>query len=470
MVFLDSALGIEIRRDKLIFAAVRKGFQDFTLRSCTVIEDYRNLPLPRLRDRLSRYLKSNGFNRENVILGLPREEAVIRYIDLPLEVEENLDQVVQFQLEKFEPSEEGGSYHDYVVVQKDAGKRKIRLQLIMVPKGLLDEYLRIFHELNLYPTAVRFSSVGMYQLFSIHEEGFPGKSPYLVLNIDSDSLEMAILTDSSGFCSSKVFVSPEDLSSERIVREVDVFLTQTGLAAEGLAKIYLTGPGGELFLEEFRRRFEDCEPLAGKIKLKRKSSFSSNLDPLLGAVGLAVSGLTRSRHTRFNLIPKEKRVIGERPSLVPTILLAGLLVIMGVTLGYRGHSQTQSLISQLEAKSEKMQPQVNRSIALRQQVQQRQTELDELRELMKGRQRALMVLKELTEKLPDNAFLANLNVQGERVSITGHADSASTLLPVLLNSKYFKSVESRYIVPDKSMKKEKFNFELTIRRSSNSEP
>ena len=470
MVFLDSALGIEVRADKLILATVRKGLQDYTLRGFTVIEEYRKLSLPELRDQLRQYLQSNSFNRENVVLGLPRDEAVTRYIELPLEVEENLDQVVQLQLEKFEPSEEERSYHDYVVVQKDQDQRKIRLQLIMVPRGLLDEYLSIFRELKLSPTAVRFSSVGMYQLFSVHEEGFPGKNPYLVLKIDSDSVEMAIVTGSSGFSSTKVFVSPEDLSPERLVREVGTFLAQTGLATDGLARIYLTGPCGEQFLEEFRMRFEDCEPLVRKVRLKRKNSSTSNLDPLVSAIGLAISRLARSQHTRFNLIPKEQRVVGERPSLVPTILLAGLLAIMGVLLGAREFFQTQELIEQLQGESERRRPEVDRSFALREQIQQQQAELDELRNLMKGRQKALMVLKELTEKIPNDAFLQNLNVQGERINITGYADSASTLLPVLLSSKYFKSVESRYIVPDKSMNKEKFNFELTIRESSEPQP
>ena len=470
MVFLDSALGVEVRADKLILATVRKGLQDYRLRAFTVIEEYRKLPLPELRDQLKQYLKSNGFNRENVVLGLPREEAVTRYIELPLEVEENLDQVVQLQLEKFEPSEEERSYHDYVVVQKDQDQKKIRLQLIMVPRGVLDEYLRIFRELKLYPTAVRLSSVGVYQLFSVHEEGFPEKNPYLVLKIDPDSVEMTMVTESSGLSSTKVFISPEDLSPERLVREVDTFLVQTALATDGLAKIYLTGPCGEQFLEEFRTRFEDCEPLVRKVRMKRKNSSTSNLDPLVSAIGLAISQLARSRHTRFNLIPKEKRVVGTRPNLVPTILLAGLLAIMGVLLGARELFQTRGLIEQLQGESERRRPKMDRSFALREQVQQQQAELDELRNLMKGRQKALMVLKELTEEIPEDAFLQNLNVQGERINITGYADSASTLLPVLFGSNYFKSVESRYIVPDKSMNKEKFNFELTIRESSEPQP
>lgn len=462
MFSLDSALGVEIRGNSLILATIRKGVQDYTLRHSTVIENYRELPPLELRNSVKRFLNANGFNRENVIVGLPRDEAVIRYLELPLEVEENLDEVVRFQVEKFEPAEDKGSYYDYLVVKRAQEKRKILLQLLMVPRERIDEYLSLFRELDLYPAAVRLSGVGRYALFSVHKDGFPKTDPYLVLDIHTDAVEIGMLT-ASRFLSEKIPLSPAELTFERIIQEVDVFLSRIKLESEGLSKIYLTGPGRENFLEEFRSRFIDCELLTGKVSLKQKSSSRLDLDQLAGAVGLAMSGMSRLGATRFNLIPAEKRVIGERPSLIPTALLAGLLVMMGGFVGIREYVQNRSLVDQVDQELQQRQSQVEQALALREQVQQSRLQLAELQDLMKGRQKVLMVLKELTEKIPEDAFLQNVNIQGEKVSITGHAASASALLPVLLNSRYFRSVENRYITPDKSMgNKDKFNFELMI--------
>ncbi len=44
MLKLDSALGIEIRGDSLVFATVSKGLRDFTLNHCEVLENYKDLP------------------------------------------------------------------------------------------------------------------------------------------------------------------------------------------------------------------------------------------------------------------------------------------------------------------------------------------------------------------------------------------------------------------------------------------
>lgn len=462
MFRLDSALGIEIQGDRLILATIGKGFHDCTLRSSTVIERYRELPSVELQSAVRRYLDANGFNRENVILGLPRSEATIRQIELPLEVEENLDQVVRFQVEKFEPVEEQHSYYDYLVVEKSQEKKRISLQIVMVPQAVIDEHLSLFQELNLYPAAVRLSSVGLYELFSIHEDGFPRKDPYLLLNIHSDSLEIGLLAE-SGFLSERASVPPDELTFERVVQEVEVFLSRIDLKDDGVSRIYFTGPSGDQILEEFRTRFDDCEPLLDKVSLKSKSASRRDLDPWTGAIGLALSGMSKLWSARLNLIPEAKRVVGERPSLMPTLLLAGLLLMMGLMLSIREYVQQQRLAAQVSERFQQRQPQVNEALALRDQIQENRSQLAELQELMKGRQKVLLVLKELTEKVPESAFLQNINIQGEKVNITGHADSASALLPVLLNSDYFRSVENRYITPDKSMgNKDKFNFELMI--------
>ena len=76
----------------------------------------------------------------------------------------------------------------------------------------------------------------------------------------------------------------------------------------------------------------------------------------------------------------------------------------------------------------------------------------------------LLVVKELTERIPEDSFLQNLNIQGDRVSMTGFSSSASALLKTLLDSEFLGNVESRYITPDRTMQnREKFSFEATVR-------
>ena len=465
MLNLDSAVGVEIRGNSLVFATVAKGLQGYVLRNCAVVEHYKELPHSDLYAWVQKFGEANGFDRKNVILGLPRDQVVIRQIELPLDVEENLDQVVRFQVEKFQPIEEGQSYCDYMVLERDVETKKIVLQTIMAPRPFLDECLELFHELNLYPAAIRVSSVGLFHVFSAHDDSYPKKHPCLVADIGFEGVEFVLVGGPNKFLSEKVRVSQEDLTFQRLIQELDRFFSSLEVAAEGLEKIYLSGLLADHFIDDFREKFGDCELLSEKLNLKTKEdSVTSDMSGWLGAIGLAISGTSKSRPGKLNLIPPEKRVIAERPSFVITALLAGLLVLIGFAAATREYFQERRLLGQVEEQIQARQAQVDETMALRSQRDERREELDELRDFMKGQQKVLLVLKELTERIPEGSFLQNLNVQGDRVSMTGFSNAASTLLKTLLDSQYLETVESRYITPDRTMQnREKFSFEATVK-------
>lgn len=456
MFDLDTALGIEIRGDRLFLALVSKGFRSFTVRKCGIVANFRELAPAELRGRVRQILEEAI--PENIVLGLPRDQAVVRKIELPLEVEENLEQVVRFQVQRFEPVEEDRSYYDYLVLQRDEQNKRILIELIMVRASILDGYLTLFQESHLFPAAVRLSTSGLYALFSVHQDGYPKKEPCLVLNIQPEAVEMGLLAASSRFFTESLAM-PEGLTADALVEELGLFLSRVELQEEGISKIYFASASS--LLGEFQERFGSCELLSEKMDLRQKDSLG--LDLFVDAIGLGISAINRLAVTRFNLIPSERRMFRERPTLAPTLVLAGLLMVLALSAGTAEYFQRRRLMGQVEAQMRVRQAQVDEVMVMREQIESRRLELAELKNTMKGRQKVLMAMKELTEKLPDSTFLGNMNIQGDKVNVTGWADSASTLLTVLLNSQYFKSVENRYITPDPGMGKEKFNFELTMK-------
>ncbi len=463
MLKLNSALGIEIRGNSLVFATVSKGLHGLTLDHCEVLENYKDLPTSEIYTWVQGYLERKSFNHENVIVGLPRDRVVIHQVKLPLEVEENLDGVIRLQVEKLEPLEEETSYYDYTILDRDQKQGKIVLQILMVRKDYLEEQLGFFRELNLYPAAVRVSTTGLHQIFSAHEGGYPEKDPALVIGLSPERVEFMALIGPNRFLSATVSVSQQEVSFEWLLEELDRFLSRLDWPGEQVSKVYLSGAAGNHFIHDFRDRFQDCELISQGLNLDREGSSDSSLDNLIEAIGLAISGMNRSPANRFNLIPLEGRIIAERPGLVPTLVLAGLLVIMGLAVTTQGYFQRQQLLDQIEGQIQVHKPEAEEAMFLRQQIDEQQAQLEQLQDLMRGRQRVLLVLSELTERIPEDSFLQALNIQGERVSLTGFSDSASTLLKILLDSEYLSTVESRYITPDRTKKdREKFSFEARI--------
>ena len=98
MFNLDSALGIEILNDSLIFTVLKKRYQGYSVQGSMVLKNYADMPEPELYGRVQHFISQHPVNRDNVILGIPRDYVILRHITLPKEGEENLDQVVLLQV------------------------------------------------------------------------------------------------------------------------------------------------------------------------------------------------------------------------------------------------------------------------------------------------------------------------------------------------------------------------------------
>ncbi len=459
MLNMGTAAGIQIQQDKLVLVNVRKGLQDFTVKQAAVLEDFRESSVADMRSRLRQQVQDGLGKGGNLVLGLPAEEVTLRLIELPIEVEENLEQVVRFQVEKFEPSEEEGSYYDYVILSRDEAQKKIVLQIAMVRQSLLDGYLSLLKDLGLYPTAVRLSSLALHQVLAIHKNGFPKKEPVVILDVNPGSVEIVLVISAERFFAEKLDIPAENLSADGIIRELYEFVSRLPIKTEGIARIYTAGALGKDLLEQLRQRLADCEPLSEKLKMKGQPAGPE----ILTAIGLAATALSKSRSAKINLIPPDQRVIEKKPSLVPTFVLVALLVVMAVTAGTREYKQSSRFLGKIDSEVQKLQPQVNEVLALKKQVQDKQKELDEIRNLMRGEQQVLNVMKDLTERLPDDTYLQNLNIERGQVIIFGFSNSAGALIPALRASNHYKSVLPKYTTKDPITKKEKFNIEAALK-------
>jgi general secretion pathway protein L len=177
-----------------------------------------------------------------------------------------------------------------------------------------------------------------------------------------------------------------------------------------------------------------------------------------------MSAVSRLVRPDFNLIPDERRMVSTAPGWLSTYLLCFLLVVLIGALMSRGYFQQRALAGDIDRQIDLMQEEVDEAFKLRDQLAAQQSEWEELTQLMAGRQKVLLVLKDLTERVPDDTYLQTLQIQGTRVTMQGYSDQASGLLPILLESPYLESVKSNWVTQAPRMAgKERFNFAATIK-------
>ncbi|HEY1588447.1 MAG TPA: PilN domain-containing protein [Rhodanobacter sp.] len=188
------------------------------------------------------------------------------------------------------------------------------------------------------------------------------------------------------------------------------------------------------------------------------------LDPLLlrlrelgvsiDAVDLAVG------HDRLgvNLLPSEQTPRHVRPRRrLNLALAAGCVLLLVMVLGQWLHNR-QAALEQMRSEVESMRSDAQRVAALRTQLQDNTGAASFLVRRKKDASSMLGVLQDITQRLPDSAWLERFNVDNTgQVGMQGQSQQAAKLLDVLKDSRLITNASFQgSIQPDPTTGKERF--------------
>src|SRR5690606_20041550 len=161
------------------------------------------------------------------------------------------------------------------------------------------------------------------------------------------SIELVFLQGTDRVYSESIPVSQVGIDVNWLLNELKAFLMRIDSPAEEISRLYLAGNLPEGLFQECKERLGDCELFRTGLLLKGKGVGELD-DRVAAAAGLAISGISRHEPARLNLIPEEKRLVQGRVSLVPTYIMAALLLVLFGSLMARPYFQKQSTVELLD--------------------------------------------------------------------------------------------------------------------------
>jgi Tfp pilus assembly protein PilN len=138
-----------------------------------------------------------------------------------------------------------------------------------------------------------------------------------------------------------------------------------------------------------------------------------------------------------NLLPSEQRSSNSRARLIPSLVLAGALLLLAGGLLAHSALEDRRYLSSLEAQIHQLDPQARQAAALDGQIahaQARARLLDEFRARSKGN---LDALNELTVVLAPPTWTNMIQIARDAVTLNGETEQAAPLLKLLDASPYF---------------------------------
>src|SRR5678815_5607516 len=124
-----------------------------------------------------------------------------------------------------------------------------------------------------------------------------------------------------------------------------------------------------------------------------------------------------------------------------TTAMVAAIAGLGLSLGLVDVVRTERYLGRVSAEIRRLEPEARAVDGLAEELERKRRVLAALASAEEGRVPALSVLRELTETLPAGAWLQALTMDRQGIELTGQADGASALVPLLEASSWLERAE-----------------------------
>ncbi|HEY2922617.1 MAG TPA: PilN domain-containing protein [Candidatus Binatia bacterium] len=406
-----------------------------------VAEDVREIVLKAENDSRERALRQAiisllpHFNaaRDAVYLCVPQEQAIVHQVFLPLAAQDNLQQVLEYEIERQLPFKREDIYYDYL----PAGKRgeKFGLYVFAIPKKPLDGLLSLLESFGIKPRGVEttVTALANYLLFS---EGARAGSAAVVAGHGRTWEMIGVQANANSWKpTSKLLFSHQFPASEWAQGSGNELLQE---CLSQVPKFYRCGDL-DVLNGLAAGKVAEAEDIAALGNPRLKGSQQNAGAETLPAIGAALRGV-RDASLAVNFLRHEGTDReGKTLSLLHTVLM-GLLLIALIAWGVSFPVKDELRLRQLQKENQKIEPSIQALRREDSQLQLLRKETSYLTDLDQRRGEVLRVLDELSKVVPNNVYLSNLRYRAGVLEVQGNAENASALIPLLERSALFENV------------------------------
>lgn len=194
------------------------------------------------------------------------------------------------------------------------------------------------------------------------------------------------------------------------------------------------------------------------------ASFNLPAEALVDAFGLALKGM-RKVPVEINLMPAEYRRRPNRTGYYAMIFLAGLVVLSALAWAGSWWMHQKMVSGSLNAELKRLTTEMADIKKTQDRIDVIEGQLSELNALNEKYVPLSDILRELTQILPDGAWIQEFNLDKNKIRIQGYADSASDLISSLETSPFFRDVYFTSAIVKEKDGRERFNISLELESS-----
>jgi general secretion pathway protein L len=364
-------------------------------------------------------------------LSIPREWTVIRNVELPSSVKENLVSVISYELDRLTPLSTESAMYDFKILDERDGKLTVMIWAARI--NLINPYIEALCKEGI---VVRKVTVGLSSLSTLSNYMIKDPAP-LFLAYDRYGYQGGLVVEGSLVASMGGPFDGENKAAkaERVVADVNV-LIETAKERDLSPTVFIYPDSGEQLVAE-----NDLGVPVRILKDKeiQEKFYAEQVDIPCGAAGGMLESLW-DKARPLNLLGKGFQATNKTPFTITVILL---FIIAGFTAVYmmvplqREEKILQEIDRQINARKEE----VKKVESLKKEIDGLSGAIATIKGFKDSKIMTLVLFKELTNLLPKTVWLTRTRITDTAVDIEGYANSATEIISKLEASPHFRKVE-----------------------------
>ena len=376
------------------------------------------------------FIREEGITVSDIFIGFSGDSLMMREIEFPLAVKENLRTTLSYEIEKYIPLSASDIYFDFHIISESKEEEKLQLLLVAAKKDVFEYYLDIAAQIEKGISGIGIVPAALTN-YCLYHQNVPASSILLYsreAGYDAVVLKKQSMVYSKSIAGAASSDEGAALITEQLIRLRDIFFS----GEDAVPLVLYGGPASNNLVHE----------LSGKFQSITTGNTHSGIgcEPFIPAFGIALNGI-QSVPVAINLMPGHLRKKPNKAGIYVMFCLLGLLALAGVLWAGSLMVQQRQILHTLDGELDRLRAEAAAIEQIQSETLKMQKKAGYLQSLRPGNIFVIEIAEELSNIIPTDAWLTNLDLSGNEIQLYGAAESASGLISVLEKSPYFTEVE-----------------------------
>jgi len=445
-----SIVGLDIHESGVRYVELIRGFRgirlggygdiSLSIGEAEIYPSRRELAIHVIRE----LIETRKIRSRKAVFGLSRDRYFFRKIPLPPVTKDQLAAIVENQIERFFPVRGDQLVYDYqeVGIPASSGQEVI---LVGARSADVEEILSIAKGAGLELLRIDMREASLLNLLRSGDD--IRREPFLLLNLGKESAGLELVQNGCPVFIRSISSGAGGIGPEQVIRAIEDslgFYSQSSKGEGRIAVLFVlgspSGPPGQLFTEIERAFRLVVKPVdQNLLSVRIPPEFDTNV--LAPALGLAFSGYRLSAHA-IDILPRKVKSQRKRDEMIRMGVLSLIILFLVFAFFVAAVWRNQARLEEVKREIAAIEGKVNSVRELKKDYEGLINDVNSLNKLQGEKPGWLVILKNLSESIPEDAWLTSLEMeQGKPLRLSGNAKSAAKLIPLLEASPYLRNVK-----------------------------